>query len=77
MTATAPAGNALQPRLPGAERTRRHRERARMQMRSIRLDIRENEVKLLVSRGLLAPDGRDDPDQIAAALGLFLDQALR
>jgi len=41
------------------------------------LQIREREIDVLVQRGFLHPDARDDPYEVAMALYRHLDKTLR
>jgi hypothetical protein len=64
-------------RSPEAKRMARFRQRHREGLRPIRIDVRASEIDALVARGLLASERRDDPYEIAGALGRFLDKVLR
>jgi hypothetical protein len=51
-----------------AKRMRAHRERRRKGLRCFTLQIREREIDVLVQRGFLHPDTRNDPYEVAMAL---------
>ena len=44
------------------ERMRRHRQRRRDKLRCLIIELRESEIDELIRRGLLPPEGRDDPE---------------
>jgi hypothetical protein len=48
------------PRSAAAERMRAHRDRRRKGLRCIRIELRETEVDVLIRKGLLRPDARND-----------------
>ena len=73
----AEVGNALPARSSSAERVRRHRERRRRGQRNIHLDVRDTEIRWLISHNYLASAERDDPDAIGVALGRLLDEVIR
>jgi hypothetical protein len=60
-----------------AERMRAHRKRQREGLRCFTLEIRAREIDVLVQRGLLKPDARNDPYAIKMALYRHLDGSLR
>jgi hypothetical protein len=60
----------------GAERMRRHRQRKREKLRSLRIELRETEVDALIDAGFLEQETRDDPDAIILALYELLDRVL-
>ena len=60
-----------------AERMRAHRERRRKGLRCFTLEIRAREIDVLVQRGLLSADARNDPYDVKMALYRHLDETLR
>jgi hypothetical protein len=70
MTATNP------PISPAAERMRRYRRRKHDGRRCVTLEILETELDALVRRGLLGPETRNDPIEIAAALYKLFEETL-
>ena len=50
------------------ERSRRHRQRRRRGTRCITVDVNEGEIAVLVARGYLPEEARDDPVAIKAAI---------
>jgi hypothetical protein len=65
------------PRSPAAERMQRCRKRRRDGLRSLTTELRETEVDMLIRKGLLKTDARNDPGAICEALYVHLDRALR
>jgi hypothetical protein len=63
-------------RSPAAERMRLHRERRRMGLRCLRIELRDTEIDALVRMGLLGAEMRNDPSAVSDALYAFLDDAL-
>jgi len=61
------------PASSAAERMRRARKRRRVGLRVIPFEIRDNEVSGLIARGLLEDVARNDPNEIARALGELFD----
>jgi hypothetical protein len=61
---------------PAAERMRRYRERKHDGRRCVTLEILETEVDALVRRGLLGPDTRNDPIEIAGAIYKLFEETL-
>ena len=59
-----------------AERMRRHRERRREGMRCLWIELRDTEIDVLVQRGLLSADTRNDQNAIADALYDHLERTL-
>ena len=51
-----------------AERMRLHRERRRQGLRCLMIEIRESEVDILIGKGLLDGEMRNDPDAVCDAL---------
>jgi hypothetical protein len=64
-------------RSAAAERMRVHRERRRSGLRCFTLQIRAREIDVLVQRGLLSPDTRNDSYAVIMALYRHLDKTLR
>jgi hypothetical protein len=64
-------------RSAAAERMRVHRERRRSGLRCFTLQIRAREIDVLVQRGLLSPDARNDPYEVKMALYRHLDRTSR
>jgi hypothetical protein len=61
---------------PAAERMRRHSQRKREGLRSLRIELRETDVDALIDAGVLEEGDRDDPNAIINALYLFFDRIL-
>ena len=59
-----------------ARRMRAHRDRRRKGLRCIRVELRETEVDVLIRKGLLKPDARNDPSAIRDALHAHFDRTL-
>jgi len=59
-----------------AERMRRHRQRRRDGLRCLIIELRETEVDVLIRKGLLAAENRQDYASGQSALYAFLDHAL-
>jgi hypothetical protein len=59
-----------------AERMRAHRDRRRKGLRCIRIELRETEVDVLIRKGLLRPDARNDLNAVVRALYAHLDATL-
>jgi hypothetical protein len=55
----------------------RHRNRRRKGLRCITIELRETEVDVLIRRGRLSHDEREDPVAVRKALYEFLDAHLR
>jgi hypothetical protein len=64
-------------RSPAAERMRRHRQRRRDGFRCLIIELRETEVDVLIRKGLLPAENRQDYASVQSALYAFLDDALR
>jgi hypothetical protein len=69
--ATAPLS-----RSPAAERMRSHRERRRKGLRCLTIELRETEIGVLIQKGLLKSDARNDLYAIRDALYAHLDRTL-
>jgi hypothetical protein len=63
-------------RSAAAERMRAHRDRRRKGLRCIRIELRETEVDVLIRKGLLRPDARNDLNAVVKALYDHLDATL-
>jgi hypothetical protein len=63
-------------RSPAAERMRRHRERRREGLRCVTIELRETEIEVLVQRGLLQADARNDARAVRKALYQYFDRTL-
>ena len=61
---------------PAAERMRRHRQRKRDGLRSMRIELRETEIDALIDVGFLEQASRDDSNAVVLALYEFFDQVL-
>ena len=61
---------------PAAERMRRHRERRREGLRCLAIELRETEIDVLVQKGLLKADARNDLHAVREALYAHLDNTL-
>ena len=64
------------PRSPAAERMRAHRERRRLGLRCLTVQLFEAEIDVLIGKGFLKADARNAPDAVREALYAFLDGAL-
>ena len=62
---------------PAAERMRRHRERRRHGLRSLLIELHEEELDAFVKKGMLDPTARNDENAIADALYAYLERTLR
>jgi hypothetical protein len=63
-------------RSPAAERMRLHRQRRRLGLRCIVVELRETEVDELIRKGLLGQDARNDRFALRKALYSHLHQTL-
>ena len=61
---------------PAAERMRRHRQRKRDGLRSLRIELRETEIDALIDVGFLEQASRNDSHAVILALYEFFDQVL-
>jgi hypothetical protein len=61
---------------PAAERMRRHRERRRIGLHCLTVEVRATELDALVCRQLLKNEMRNDQRAILIALYEFLDSTL-
>ena len=53
---------------------RRHRERRRDGLRCLTIELRETEVDVLIRKGMLKPDARNDRNAVIHALHRYLAQ---
>jgi hypothetical protein len=63
-------------RSPAAERMRRHRQRRRDGFRCLIIELRETEVDVLIRKGLLPAENRQDYASVQSALYALFDDAL-
>jgi hypothetical protein len=71
------AGLTVTPaRSAAAERMRLHRERRRLGLRCLTIELRETEIDALMREGLLKSETRNDPSAVSDALHAFLDGTL-
>jgi hypothetical protein len=63
-------------RSPAAERMRRHRERRREGLRCVTIELRETEIDVLVQKGILNADARNDARAVREALYRYFDGTL-
>jgi hypothetical protein len=63
-------------RSPAAERMRRHRERRREGLRCLAIELRETEIDVLVLKGLLKADARNNSRAVREALYRYFDSTL-
>jgi hypothetical protein len=63
-------------RSAAAERMRLHRERRRMGLRCLTIELRETEIDALIRKGLLKSETRNDANAIIEALYAHLDRTL-
>ena len=61
---------------PAAERMRRHRQRRRDGLRCLVIELRETEIDVLVQKGLLNADARNDARAVREALYQYFDSTL-
>jgi hypothetical protein len=59
-----------------AERMRNHRERRRKKMRCLMIELREKEIDVLIRKGLLLADARNELYAVRDALYRHLDDTL-
>ena len=55
---------------------RRHRQRKREKLRSVRIELRETEVDALIEGGFLRDESRNDTNAVIIALYQFFDRML-
>jgi hypothetical protein len=75
MTAIPPPAEHVT-RTAAAERMRRHRRRRRDGLRCLVIELRETEIDVLIRKGLLKPETRNDTIAIIDALYAHLDHTL-
>ena len=75
-TAVIPPTTQPVARSAAAERMRLHRERRRGGLRCVTVELRETEVDVLIRKGLLKADARNDMHAVREALYAHLDQTL-
>jgi hypothetical protein len=75
MMAAPPTTNSVT-RSPAAERMRAHRERRRLGISCLTVQLFDTEIGALIGKGLLKADTRNDPDAVREALYAFLDSTL-
>jgi hypothetical protein len=63
-------------RSPAAKRMREYRERRKSGIRCLTVQILPAEIEVLVRRGFLTHETRNDPYDITAAIYRFLDATL-
>ena len=63
-------------RSAAAERMRAHRKRRRAGLRCVVVQLRETEIDVLIKRGLLKADARNDLNAVVHALYHHLDATL-
>ena len=63
-------------RSAAAERMRAHRERRRMGLRCVTVQLREKEIQVLIQKGFLKADARNDVYAIRDAVHAYLDRTL-
>jgi hypothetical protein len=59
-----------------AQRMRAHRERRRLGLRCLTVQLRETEIDVLISKSLLMPEARNDARAIVEAVHRHFDQTL-
>lgn len=64
-------------RSAAAERMRAHRERRRLGLHSVVIQIREREIDVLIRGGLLKADARNNVRAIGDAIHAHFDKTLR
>jgi len=75
-TTRLPPNADVATRSPGAERMRLHRERRRLGLRCLTIELRETEIDTLVHMGLLRGEMRNDANAIIEALYAYFDRTL-
>jgi hypothetical protein len=75
MTAVQPTTEPV-PVSPAAARMRAHRKRKRQGLRCVTVQLRETEIDVLISKGLLAVDARNDPRAVRKAVHTHFDRTL-
>ena len=75
MTAVQPTTDPV-PRSPAAERMRAHRDRRRLGLRCLTVQLFDTEVDALIAKGPLKADARNAPDAVREALHVFFERNL-
>jgi hypothetical protein len=75
MTAIPPSNEPVT-RTAAAQRMRRHRQRRRDGLRCLVIELRGTEIDVLIRKGLLKPETRNDTSAIIDALYAHLDHTL-
>jgi hypothetical protein len=75
MTAIPPTTEPVA-RSAAAERMRAHRERRRLGLRCLTIQLRETEIDVLIREGLLKADARNNLHAVCEALYEHLDRTL-
>jgi hypothetical protein len=75
-TIAIPPNSVPSARSAAAERMRAHRERRRMGLRCVPVQLREKEIDVLIRKGLLKGDARNDVYAIRDAVHAYLDHTL-
>jgi hypothetical protein len=60
-----------------ANRMRNHRERRRLGLRCVTVQLRETEIDVLIQKGLLKPDARNDVFAVRDALYRHFEATLK
>jgi hypothetical protein len=61
---------------PAADRMRRYRQRRRNGMRCLMVELHEKEIDVLIGKGLLRPETRNDARAIVDAVHRHFDRTL-
>ena len=61
---------------PAAERMRAHRERRKVGLRCLTVELRETEIDALIGKGLLTAETRNNTSAVTEALYAHLDNTL-
>ena len=64
-------------RSPAADRMRLHRERKKNGMRCLMIELRETEIDVLIRKGFLTADTRNDTSEIIDAIYAYFDRELK
>ena len=75
-TIAIPPNSGPSARSAAAERMRAHRERRRMGLRCVTVQLREKEIQVLIQKGFLKADARNDVYAIRDAVHAYLDRTL-
>ena len=73
---TNPPTSTPAPCSAAAERMRAHRQRRRDGLRCVTIELRETEIDVLVRKGMLKADARNNQDAIRDALYALLEAQL-